>query len=238
MLSDLILQQKIAARKSVAQLKLALKGATGEERGHILKSIGYERAFLEQDFSKIRSVTDLYSALSQTRILCAASVKVAEEPIGLPGAPAENTMENPDGDVKPTYGNLLVVLEEEVNEELSRMASRRLPSQNDLRRWALKDAVLEFYKNMNLPADTKVVETVLDNRLVTQLAPDFDVLYKMWLQRLYDLTRRDDKYTLNSGEYDEAENDVTLNETGMRGSAFEKQLDRYREEFVEKLFKR
>lgn len=242
MLSTLILQQKIAARKSIAKLTSRLKSLRDEERLSTTKVIEDERAFLNYDFSKVSNISDLVELIHKTRFNTrskntkyAALRVMAEEPINLPGAPAENPTFNPDGDNKPMFGNLISVLEEEVTEELSRMDRQRLPSQNDLTRWALKDAVLAYYKGLNLPPNTQIVETVFDDRLVPKLAPDFDVVYGMWLDRLYNLTRRDDKYTLEPDEYDKAEKDVQVNETGMRGSAFEKQLDRYREEFMQKL---
>ena len=52
------------------------------------------------------------------------------------------------------------------------------------------------------------------------------------MKKLDELKRRDDKYTLMEEEFDKAEADLL---EGMRGSAFEKQLDRYREEFMQKL---
>jgi len=242
MLSTLILQQKIAARKAIAKLTSGLKNLKGEERFNMMKVIGDERDFLNYDFSKIDNISDLVDLIHRTRFSTrskmpkyAAFRLIAEEPINLPGAPAENPSLNPDGDIKPLFGNLISLLEQEVTEELDRLNLRRVPSQNDLTRWALKDAVLAFYQGLNLPPNTKIVQTVFDDRLVPQLAPDFDVIHRMWLDRLYNLTRRDDKFTLESGEYEKAEKDVAENETGMRGSAFEKQLDRYREEFMQKL---
>lgn len=139
-------------------------------------------------------------------------------------------LEEPDR--KPRFGNLIELLQQEVDAEKSNVETKHLPSQNDLTRWALKSAVLEFYKNMNMPNDVVVVETQYDDRLVPQFAPDFDVIYRMWMEKLDLLQHRNDKYQVEPEEYDKAEGDL---EGGMRGSAFEKQLDRFRDEFMNKL---
>lgn len=231
MINELILQQKIASRKAIAKLKVMLTGASLALRKDILLAIAKEREFLRLDSASIKDISDFAKHASGRY-----KIRVAEEPINLPGAPAEDVTENPEGDFRPTYGNLIDVLNREVQEEKSRMDSMKLPSQNDLRRWALKDATLAYYQSLNLPPNTKVLDTSLDHRLTSDLAPDFDVIYKMWLDRLRGLIDRDDKYALEEREFGEAEKDVMENETGMRGSAFEKQLDRYRADFVERLF--
>lgn len=242
MLSKLILQQKIAARKSIARLTSRLKYLKGDNLSHAVKIIEDERRFLSCDFDLVDNISELIKIIDSVRfnnrskMTKKALIEIwAEEAISLPGGPAEDPTFNPDNDYKPLFGNLLAVLEHEVVEELSKMERKRVSSQDDLTRWALKDAVLAYYKGLNLPPNTKIVETIFDDRLVPKLAPNFDIIYGMWLERLYNMTRRDDKYTLEPDEYDKAEKDVQLNETGMRGSAFEKQLDRYREEFMKKL---
>lgn len=244
-IDELLRRQRIAARKSIATKKQQLAGLKSEARLSVLNAIERERQFFDAALWKNTHNLDIDGvmkiihtrhrplSLQSSYNNCRECKKVlAEMPINLPGAPAENKTTNPDGDVKPMFGSLLAVLENEVNEERQRLDRMRVPSQNDLTRWALKDAVLEFYRNMNLPENTQIVETAFDDRLLPKLAPDFDIIYQMWNQRLYDLTRRNDKYTLQSDEFDKAEKDL---EEGMRGSAFEKQLDRYREEFMQKL---
>jgi len=123
-------------------------------------------------------------------------------------------------------------LKQEVADEKAIVERKRSPSQNDLTRWALKDAVLAFYQGLNLPENTVIVDTLYDDRLITKLAPDFDVIANIWMEKLDELKRKDDKFALDYDEYDKAEADLA---DGMRGSAFEKQLDRYREEFMQKL---
>jgi len=134
----------------------------------------------------------------------------------------------------PRAGNLLSVLKEEAEEEKQHIERSRIPSQNDLRRWALKDAVLSYYQGLNMPDDIIVVKNKFDDRLITEFAPDFSVIYNVWLTKLDELRRKNErsKFKLLQDEYDQVEEDIL---EGMRGSAFEKQLDRYRIEFVQKL---
>lgn len=135
-------------------------------------------------------------------------------------------------DLLPRYGNLISVLENEAATEKALVERKLLPTQNDLLRWALKDAVLEYYQNLNYQQDDPVVESRQDDRLIESLAPDFDVIAGIWMRKLQELINRDDKYKLLEDEYKEVENDLSEK---MRGSAFEKRLDRYRQEFMSKL---
>lgn len=242
MLTKIILQHKIASRKNIARLNFKMSKLNDSNKAIAEEIIIGEKDFLSTRLCDINSMSDLVCIIDKTRaaslLLASEHPEIfisAEDAINLPGAPAESTDTNPDGDNKPLFGALMGVLREEVVLEVSRMDSMGTPTQDDLTRWALKDAVLEFYQRLNLPPNTKIVETIFDDRLVPQLSPDFDVIYRLWMERLDVLVRRDDKYTLISDEYDKAELDIKDSDTGMRGSAFEKQLDRYREDFMQKL---
>jgi len=240
-----IIQQKVAARRSIASAELRLRQVPSKEVWQCLKVIADEKRFLKHDFDGVNSIEDLLDIIHKLRhnsitragryTRCKYCKHILAEEI--PGAvpTTETNMPVPqeqEQDVLPKFGNLIAVLEQEVNEEIARMERVRMPSQNDITRWALKSAVLEFYKNMNVPEDTPIVINRGDDRLITELAPDFDVIAQMWTQKLDELQRRDDKYGLIMEEFDKAEEDLN---DGMRGSAFEKQLDRYREEFMQKL---
>jgi predicted outer membrane lipoprotein len=180
------------------------------------------------DFSNIKTAEELLRLVhirhGGQKDGCSSCVKLA----------AEFVEELEQLDILPRFGNLLFVLEEEANREKSELESKRSPSQNDLTRWALKDAVLAYYQGLNYPEDMPVVENRYNDRLITDLAPNFSAISNLWLERLDELKRRQDKYTLILEEFDKAENDLY---DGMRGSAFEKQLDRYREEFMKKLMR-
>lgn len=139
---------------------------------------------------------------------------------------------NLENELKPKFGNLISVLEREVFNEKNKIENKNFPSQNDLTRWALKDAVLSYYQGLNIPEDMIVVDTLYDDRLISKLAPDFDIIAQIWMEKLNRLLYHTDKYALEKDEIDKAESDLA---DGMRGSAFEKQLDRYREEFMKKL---
>jgi hypothetical protein len=165
---------------------------------------------------------------------CSICKKIfAELSIELPGAPAQTIdPEINKDDIIPCFGNLIQVLKEEVEIEKSKIESKYMPTQNDLTRWAIKESVLIYYQNLNMPPDLPVMVNRFDDRLKIELAPDFDVIARIWMEKLDELQRRDDKYGLTMEEFDKAEDDLM---NGMRGSAFEKQLDRYREEFMQKL---
>jgi hypothetical protein len=241
---QIIKQQKIIARKSIAALEIKLGTCDLNERLNIIKLIANEKSFLSLELKDIENIDDLLKIIHATKHYglsktsnhtnCLYCKKVLSEmAIEMPGAPAEHeSVPSNEDNLKPRFGNLIAVLKQEVLDELNRMERLRLPSQNDLTRWALKDAVLAFYQRLNIPEDVVVVDTLYDDRLITKLAPDFDVIADIWMEKLDELQRRNDKYTLESEEYDKADVDF---EEGMRGSAFEKQLDRYREEFMQKL---
>ncbi len=235
----LITYQKIAARKSIASMELNMPLVSDKEFLPSLKIIADEKKFLGFDFNNIQTIENLIdivhrfrhknitSAGRYTRCKFCKNI-LADISVELPGTPGK-TIEQ---DVLPRFGNLLAILNQEIQDELNRMERVRMPSQNDLTRWALTNAVLVFYQNMNIKEDVPVVINRFDDRLVTKFAPDFDVIAQIWMQKLDELKHREDKYALTIEEYDKAENDLN---DGMRGSAFEKQLDRFRKEFMNKL---
>jgi hypothetical protein len=226
-LKKIIAQQKILSRKYAAFLKLHSNGIQD------IKAISNEQQFLRYNFSNIKTLEDLMEAIHKIRHKglnkagkykrCLLCKKIL--------ANIDFSSEEP-ADILPKFGNLLTVLEHGVQEEKNIIEHKKNPSQNDLTRWALKDAVLAYYQGLNIPPDKPIVESRFDERLVTELAPDFDIIAKIWMQKLDELKRRNDKYSLNLDEFDKAEADLI---TEMRGSAFEKQLDRYREEWMKKL---
>lgn len=243
-IKSLIKLQKIAARKSIALQNVKISKTNSHEQYSLFRVIADERKFLASNFNDVTDVHDLmdvvhgirHNTISRAKgsIKCRFCKEIlAEMAIELPGAPAQyEAQPDKEDELKPRFGNLIAVLQQEVQNENEKMERRRMPSQNDLTRWALKNAVLEFYQNLEEKDNVVVVDDLYDDRLSTALAPDFDVIYEMWMKKLDELQRRDDKYTLNSEEYDKAEDDMR---DGMRGSAFEKQLDRYREDFMQKL---
>ena len=235
-LNLLIKAQKIAARKAIAQYENSLHEKTGEDKLKTIKAIKEERDFLNTDFDNIDNIRDLIKKIHKLRhnnisknsdySNCAKCRNVlADASLALP---------EKDKDLRPRFGNLIAVLEQEVADEKATIERKRLPTQNDLLRWALKDAVLSYYQGLNFPENFVVVDVLYDDRLTTRLAPDFDVIAEIWMTKLDELKRRKDKYALNPDEYDEADQDLS---DGMRGSAFEKRLDRYREEFMKKLMR-
>lgn len=223
-----ITSQKRIARASIASKRLQMPGDSSATTLSLLNAMAQDKKFLNSDFSIVNSIDGLIELVhirhTDAQSECAFCVKLAEELM--------QPEEEEATDILPRFGNLISILEQEVAQEKQRVESRRIPSQNDLTRWALKDAVLEYYQGLHFPEDVPVVNSRYDDRLIADLAPDFDVISNLWLQKLDELKRREDKYALIIEEFDKAENDLL---DGMRGSAFEKQLDRYREEFMQKL---
>lgn len=220
---SIIAFHKAEVRKKIANINILAESQNVSERTGLLKQISREKEFLKHDFNGIDNTIDAVSAIhkylhksaSQDECHLCDLYRVAL-----------------DTDIRPRFGNLIAILQEEVNNEKTSVESKHLPSQNDLTRWALKSSVLEFYKNMNMPDDLVIVETQYDDRLLPKLAPDFDVIANLWIKKLEYLQHQNSKYMVEPEEYDKAEADL---QDGMRGSAFEKQLDRFREEFMAKL---
>jgi hypothetical protein len=239
----LILNQRIAARKSIVRHEARLH-KVGTKHEDLLKQIANERKFLAANLDNLNTTREVISAIHKFRHRDISKTstykncfecKMALEEVStqLPEFTPEPIIDpKREEELKPRFGNLLAVLSQEVADEKAKVESKNFPSQNDLTRWALKDAVLAFYQGLNMPENTVVVDTLYDDRLVTQLAPDFDVIARIWMDKLKALVYRQDKYSLDDEEMEKAEADLA---DGMRGSAFEKQLDRYREEFMQKL---
>jgi hypothetical protein len=108
----------------------------------------------------------------------------------------------------------------------------RTPSQTDKERWALKWAVLEYYKNLRLqvPGATRVIDNPASGKTIHQYAPNTDAIYALWTNKLKDLTKEDGVNNFDITRYDE-----NLDRGTPRGGAFEKQLQRYRAEFIKEM---
>lgn len=131
-----------------------------------------------------------------------------------------------------SLGRLIATLEQLVAEEQTQY-TRQAPSQTDIERWALKSAVLDYYKGLGLPGTTKVIDNPTQPKTIHQFAPDKGVIYGIWLSKLADLTKKTDANQFALPKYDQDVERGTV-----RGGAFEKQLLRYREEFVNEMIKR
>lgn len=138
----------------------------------------------------------------------------------------------------PNLGKLRLVLEQELKNEEADLDSKVSPSENDLKRWALKSAVYDYYMNLPYDLETVAVDYVgdltarrddkdVDNSDV-DLAPNKNKIYNIWMEKLAKLIR--DK-KISQYEFDEAAERGTP-----QGGAFEKQLLRFRTEFMKKLW--
>ena|SRR3990167_10735675 len=233
-----IIQQRIDARKAIARGENLIKQLKSADRHAILRVIAVERAFLRFDFGRM-SLWDAWDKIAEIRhakitgILTETNTieKLAEMMPTVPGAPDQYVRPNSI----PTFNKLLGILEQNLNQERNSIMGDKKPSANDIKRWAIKAAVLDYYKEYNIPAenvaDFKVTDSVGSNKTISQLAPNKKAIYDKWLQRLEAQTRVEDKYKLSMEEYNEAVQRGTP-----RGGAFEKMLDRYREQFMAQLW--
>jgi len=201
---NLIIAQRIKSRKKIAEIEQSLINLSSIDKINALFKIKNERAFIRDN---LENLTDLE--------LISKICNLRDEKILI-----------------PRIGNLLNILRKDIEEENVSLEYKKLPSQNDLTRWALKNAVLKFYINKNLPDDTAIVDSPNDDRLIVALAPDFDVIADLWFEQMDEMCKRNDKYRIEIEEYNRAQDDLN---NGMRGSAFEKQLDRFRKEFMQKI---
>lgn len=125
-----------------------------------------------------------------------------------------------------TFGKLLATLEQLLKEEEDQYQYTK-PSQTDIKRWAMKAAVLDYYKGLNVDPNVIAIDNVMQNKTVHQLAPNKEAIYTIYMRKLADLTKKHDANRIDISEFDEA------GERGIpRGGAFERMLLRYRSEFV------
>ena len=150
-----------------------------------------------------------------------------------------NVSNTPEDLPLPTLGKLRLVLEKEVNEEHDKLDNDYNKSDLDYKRLALKEAVLEYYNDLNVDLDTVVVDYDTDMTLRRDdkeiektdfdFAPNKNNIYARWMEKLRKLVQQN---KINPAEYDESI------ERGIpQGGAFEKQLDRYRKDFMRRLWK-
>lgn len=126
--------------------------------------------------------------------------------------------------------NKLIETLEELLAEDQKDFDVKPPSQTDIERWALKSAVLDYYRNLNLPGETIIIENPLDYKTKHEFAPDTAKVFSLWLAKLAELTKYDDANHYEIELYKENK------ERGVQqGGAFEKQLQRYREQFIKKM---
>jgi len=235
----LVVQQRLDARKSIARCEKMIKQLKSNDRHAIIKVMAVERAFLQFDFSGM-SPNKIWEKIAEIRHLKIADalnssgrlVKFAEMMPTVPGAPDAYVRPNS----MPKFNNLLNVLEQFFRVEDNRLQVDQRPSANDLKRWALKAAVLDYYKGLGVRpeqmTELNVADFVGSDLTTNMLTPNKDAIYNIWLQKLDNLTRSDDKYKLSMEEYDEA-----IQRGAPKSGAFEKMLERYREDFMNELWR-
>ena len=170
--------------------------------------------------TKLEGIVDLAEVLktihdtkhTEPRTKCAECVKLADDVVS---------------DV--TMGKLLDVLERMVKEEEAQNVGKP-PTQTGIERWALKIAVRDFYRGLNVPSETKIMDDPTQYKTLPQYAPITKDVYQLWLQRLTDLINRHD-----SNRFDLHKLDEDKGRGIEQGGAFEKALQRFREEFMKRV---
>jgi len=138
----------------------------------------------------------------------------------------------------PTLGKLRMIIEKDLKDEYNKYRNDADQSDIDLKRLTLKESFLEYYNDLNYDYDTTIVDFESDMTLRRDdqdvdksdfdLAPNKNEIYQRWMEKLNRYVR---EKKLSEYEYDEAY------ERGIpQGGAFEKQLDRYRKDIMQKLW--
>lgn len=228
-LFDVIKQQKSEARKFIARAERLRKNLKPEDAHTILRVVAAEREFIQSNISDLQDLLDKRH-IKIVKILASTNsiVKFAEMMPTVPGAPEEYVRPNSI----PTFVKLTKILELNLQNEENSISADPRPSANDIKRWALKSAVLEYYNSLGANPDMNVTHGVGDLVAVDALAPNKRTIYEIWLRKLEAQHRAEDKYKLSIDEYNEA-----IERGTPQGGAFEKLLDRYREEFMSELWK-
>jgi hypothetical protein len=219
-MNNYVKEQKILSRKNIVKYTKRLKKAEIKDKTTIIKAIASEKRIL--DFKVDQNSIDKFSELVY-------NVRQAEMAIELPGAPAENKSISPVS--KLNFGQFINILEQDVAQEEQVLSSKSNPTQNDLIRWARKWAFLQYYKAINISPEQPITKTDGDDTTLRQLAPNKDTIYKLYLDKLEELKRRTDKYQLLNDKFDNA-----LYNGTPQGGSFEKWLERYREEIMNKSY--
>lgn len=211
MTSDII-NKKILLRKAIAKAEQALKKEQSDRLG-LLEIIRSNRLGL--------------------RVLA-----YAEMGLELPGAPEQKLLPENIPERMPNLGQLRAVLEKELQKEQQHFDNDTHQSDNDVKRLALKEVVLDYYNELPNDYETPVVDYEGDMTLRRDnqetdetdfdFAPNKNNIYSRWMDKLQRYIK-DGK--MSPAEYDEASERGTP-----QGGAFEKQLDRYRKDFVKQIW--
>lgn len=215
------LEQKKLAREKKAKLSIRYRQASFSAREPLIHAINNEQQILKFKVSELN-----FEEFKQLVV----NVRKAEMPIELPGAAGE------DADIKAepkiNFGQFLDALEKDVNLENYTLANKQPPKQDDLVRWARKLAFMQYYKNMSLPPETPITKAYGDAKTLRQLSPNKDAIYNLYLDKLEEFRRRSDKFKLGDEQFNE------VLETGtQQGGAFEKWLERHREEIMNNIYR-
>lgn len=217
---DFAVQEKIIARQKKAKLSNLLISATIEARGKIITAIQNEQKIIKF-LASPNNIDDFKKLI--------AEVRAAELPIELPGAAGENT--NIQAEPKINFGQFIEALEKDTQLENNKFEAQQNIKQDDLNRWARKLAFLQYYKNLTLNPETPITKAYGDEKTIRQLAPNKDAIYNLYLDKLEELRRRSDKFKFSDEKFNEV-----LSDGIPQGGAFEKWLERHREEIMNSIY--
>lgn len=228
-----ILQNKIEARKLIAKYKMLLVSAPRKDKLAITSTIIAEKKFLDFDFSNLDDKQVKY-AIHTLRHKGAATdicdkcntLHYVDDDSMFALDPLEDIPEA--ASPMPTLGDLQHILRQNAENERASAQS----SSTAFKRWALKDAVSEYYLNLSYDTETPIVQNNGDMRTIRGFAPNKNTIHQLWLQKLQSAHAGGDS---NMGRDDYTK---VIDRGIPRGGAFEKQLDRYRRRFMAQLWKK
>lgn len=206
MKNNLTIKYKSIIRKKIASLRFQESESSARE----IKKLR-NRLSNKLDSAEMIKILHLYDHSGDTKN-CKKCIKLAN-----------------DTSVDISFGKFISTLQQLLTEEEASF-KLQLPSQTDIKRWALKWAVLEYYKSLQIPPQTRIIEDLTQNKTIHQLAPDSDVVYNLWTRKLSELARK-----LDANKFDVKQLDTVEDRGFGRGTAFEKQLQRYREQTIKRM---
>ena len=236
MLNDFVKKHKILARKNLIKYDKQLKGSNFARRIDIFKRMALERAIINADLN-IYSPREILEFIHETRHdgsdNCSDCLTITAE-LGIETSAMEQNLVDPavapqavpqQPIALPTLGHLKEILENNANEEWSRQSVK--PTPTGLERWALKAAVSDYYNSLSQDSALPVIDAVGSLRTKYEFAPNKESIYRFWIAKLDELKR----LKLLDPKRIEQSTDRGI----PRGGAFEKQLDRYRSQFMNQL---
>lgn len=203
------MKSKRSTRKLIAWYERQLKTCKNLEDREILINL----------ISDLRPVNGQYQMGPE--LLPGSEMVVVEEPENL-----------------PTFGKLRSIIEKNYQKELDEFSNSTNNTNNDVKRLALKKVFMDYFNELDYGPEVIIVDYTGDMTLRRDdqdvdntdfdFAPNKNKIYNMWMEELNRYAR--------AGRLDVAELDEAAERGIPQGGAFEKQLDRHRQEIMKELW--